>query len=154
MELAIDNRQDIVVIEEKIINQLDTVCAECLKMENKTLNYEISLSFVDDNEIRILNKEYRNKDKHTDVLSFPISSDEILIDSTINILLGDIVISTETALRQSKEYNHSFEREIIYLVVHSMFHLLGYDHMNENEKKVMREKEKAVLKLLGVYKSE
>lgn len=152
MEIAIDNRQDVVAIEEEIFNKLDAVCEECLKAEGKSLNYEISISFVDDNEIRKLNKEYRGIDRHTDVLSFPIIENEIIFDEAAEELLGDIVISAETALRQSEEYEHSFEREIVYLVVHSMFHLLGYDHLNEKEKKVMREKEKEVIKLLGIYR--
>ena len=112
---------------------------------------EVSVSFVDNEEIRELNREYRNVDSPTDVLSFPMEEDSL---GLFTPLLGDIVISLERALEQSKEYGHSFEREIAYLTAHSMFHLLGYDHMTNEDKKVMREKEKSVMKTLKIFKNE
>lgn len=154
MDIYIDNRQDKIEIDEKIeaiegiINQ---VIEECLKEEEHSIDVEVSVSFVDNEEIRELNREYRNVDSPTDVLSFPMEEDSL---GLFTPLLGDIVISLERALEQSKEYGHSFEREIAYLTAHSMFHLLGYDHMTDEAKKVMREKEKSVMKTLKIFKNE
>lgn len=150
MDLIIDNRQDKVAISDEVLKGIENAMETCLTEEGKSSNYEISLSFVDDEEIRDLNREYRNKDSKTDVLSFPMDDDED--QDFYTPLLGDIVISLETALEQAKEYGHSLNREIIYLTVHSMFHLLGYDHMNEDDKAIMREKEKNVMKTLGIFK--
>lgn len=148
MELYIDNRQDKVKIDDSIYEILEEVIKECLLLEGKSLNYEISLSFVNNKEIKELNKEYRNIDKETDVLSFPMEEDFLIPTA----LLGDIIISAEKALEQSIEYGHSLIREISYLTVHSMFHLLGYDHIEEDEKKLMRLKEKEVMKRLKIFK--
>ncbi|MFS8541326.1 MAG: rRNA maturation RNase YbeY, partial [Tissierellales bacterium] len=119
--------------------------------ENRNLDYEISLTFVDNDEIRELNKLYRGIDKETDVLSFPMEEGEKIYCGN---MLGDIVISAEKALEQSKEYGHSLLREIVYLAVHSMFHLLGYDHMTEEDKEIMRSKEKEVMRNLKIFKNE
>ena len=113
-------------------------------------NYEISLSFVSEVEIRKLNSDYRDKDSVTDVLSFPLD-DDFAIQTN---LLGDIIICCKRAIEQAKEYNHSIKREIVYLVVHSMFHLLGYDHIDESDRIIMRNKEKSALKEIGIYKDE
>ncbi len=151
MEIIIDNSQDKVNIDESINELIEKVVLECLKLEGKSTDYEVSVTFVDDEEIRELNKEYRDVDKSTDVLSFPLDENEFDIPG--DTLLGDIVISAETAKRQSEEYKHSLEREIAYLTAHSMFHLMGYDHMNDAEKKVMRDKEKKVMMSLGIFKN-
>ncbi|NLV77275.1 MAG: rRNA maturation RNase YbeY [Tissierellia bacterium] len=150
MKIYIDNRQEGVNIDEKIYELLEQVIKECLILEYKSLDYEISISFVDDKEIKQLNKEYRNIDSPTDVLSFPLEEDVSLPVP----ILGDIVISAERALEQSKIYGHSFIREVAYLTAHSMFHLLGYDHMEEEEKSIMRNKEKEVMKRLKIFKDE
>ncbi|MCL2356949.1 MAG: rRNA maturation RNase YbeY [Defluviitaleaceae bacterium] len=91
----------------------------------KKLNYEVSVSLVSDDEMRELNKKYRDKDAPTDVLSFPLSEEP---PRRIFLSFGDIVISTETAARQAEEYGHSFERELSFLTVHGVLHLLGLDH--------------------------
>ncbi|MBU5438256.1 rRNA maturation RNase YbeY [Tissierella sp. MSJ-40] len=148
MEIYIDNRQNKIEIEEEIYEIIEKVAKESLLLEGKTLDYEISLSFVDNEEIKELNKKYRDVDKETDVLSFPIDEDLIVPIP----LLGDIIISAEKALEQSENYGHSLFREIAYLTAHSMFHLMGYDHIEEKEKAVMREKEKEVMRILGVFK--
>ena len=122
----------------------------CLLQELNDDNYEISLSFVSEAEIRKLNSDYRDKDSVTDVLSFPLDDDFAI---QIN-LLGDIIICCKRAIEQAKEYNHSIKREIVYLVVHSMFHLLGYDHIDESDRIIMRNKEKSALKEIGIYKDE
>ena len=122
----------------------------CLLQELNDDNYEISLSFVSEAEIRKLNRDYRDKDSVTDVLSFPLD-DDFAIQTN---LLGDIIICCKRAIEQAKEYNHSIKREIVYLVVHSMFHLLGYDHIDESDRIIMRNKEKSALKEIGIYKDE
>ncbi|KPU27948.1 heat-shock protein [Caloranaerobacter sp. TR13] len=152
MELLIDNRQDKVVIEEDVKEAVKNVILECFKLEGLSTNYEISVSFVDNEEIRQLNREYRGKDSPTDVLSFPMEDD--IIDQDYTPILGDIVISAERALQQSVEFGHSFKREVAYLTAHSMFHLMGYDHETEEEKLEMRQKEKEVMKRLKIFKTE
>ena len=115
---------------------------------------EVSVTFVSPEEIHSLNKEYRGVDSVTDVLSFPQfgSSDEIgeEIDRLGLCMIGDVVICREKAEQQAEEFGHSFERELIYLFVHSILHLFGYDHMQENDKKEMREREEEIMDLLGI----
>jgi len=115
-------------------------------------NTEVSLVLVNDEYIHGLNREYRNKDCPTDVLSFALNEGEepVVIDGPEEVLLGDIIISVETAMRQAMEYGHSLERELAYLTVHGILHLLGYDHMIEEEKQEMRREEEHVLSLLGI----
>ena len=150
-KILIDNRQEVEIseeLEEAILKAVETV----LDYEDEGKDVEVSISFVDNGEIRRLNKEFRNIDRETDVLSFP-SIDEFQFDFEIRPrLLGDIVISVEKALEQAEDYGHSFEREILYLTVHSMLHLLGYDHIEQEDKEVMRPKEKDIMKELKVFK--
>ncbi len=126
-----------------------------LKEEGVCLSSELSVSFVDLEEIHELNRQYRGVDRPTDVLSFPmyerggIPSEEDLEEGE-SIELGDVVICTDKAREQAEEYGHSYERELMYLFVHSVFHLLGYDHEVEEEKKEMREKEELVMTELGI----
>ncbi|NLJ99291.1 MAG: rRNA maturation RNase YbeY [Tissierellia bacterium] len=148
MEIYVDNRQDKVELGQGIYEIIEDAIKETLLLERKSLNYEISISFVDNEEIKELNRDYRNVDRETDVLSFPLE-EEFMISTP---LLGDIIISAEKALEQSIEFNHSLTREIVYLTVHSTLHLLGYDHMDEDEKVNMRNKEKEVMKKLKVFK--
>lgn len=150
MELYIDNRQDIYEISEEIKDLVKKTILESLEIEGLSNNYEISLSFVSDQEIRELNRDYRGIDKSTDVLSFPME-DEFQVEIP---LLGDIIISLDTAYRQAVEYKHSMKREIAYLICHSMFHLLGYDHIEDRDKLVMRKKEKQVMENLKIFKGE
>lgn len=149
MELFIDNRQDKIIIEKEIYNMLKILIKEILIMEKSSLNYEISISFVDNEEIRSLNKDYRNIDKETDVLSFPQSNDFVFEGP---VILGDIIISGEKAFEQSKEFGHSLYREICYLATHSMFHLLGYNHIDEEDKKIMRFKEKTLMEKVSIFR--
>lgn len=107
-------------------------------------------SFVDNKEIHELNREYRGVDRVTDVLSFPLLSDDFEDVELEEESLGDIVVSLERALEQSIEYNHSFEREVCFLICHSMFHLLGYDHDTDENTKEMREKEEHILNKLNI----
>lgn len=108
---------------------------------------------VNDEIIKEMNRDYRNIDASTDVLSFPLGADGEYDTNPENgaLMLGDIVISYEHALAQAELYGHSFERELAFLTVHSMLHLLGYDHVNGGlEQTIMREKEEAILELLGL----
>lgn len=163
--IYVQNDQSKIEFNEEQIEKLKKVIDFALKEEMVNVSYEISVLFVDNNEIRQINKENRNIDKETDVLSFPMLDykdkmvykqcykdfefNETFLDGD-KLVLGDIVLSLEKALEQSKEYNHSFEREVSYLVVHSVLHLLGYDHMLEEDKVIMRKREEEILNLLDI----
>jgi probable rRNA maturation factor len=149
MELILDDRQDKIKVDEELIEKIKDIIVECLDYEGYDDNYEVSLSFVDNKEIHQLNREFRNVDRPTDVLSFPLLTDDFDIEIEEESL-GDIVISLERALEQSIEYNHSFEREVCFLVCHSMFHLLGYDHDTEENTKQMRQREDYILNKLNI----
>jgi len=151
VELLIDNRQNKYEVKEQLIELLDKAIKACLLYENWDVDYEVSLSLVDNNEIRELNRMYRGKDYSTDVLSFPLLAEDQIIDIEEK-LLGDIVISVEKAAEQAQEYNHSFDREMGFLVVHSMFHLMGYDHDTEDATSDMRIREEAVLASLNLIR--
>lgn len=128
-------------------------CNATLKSENFNDNAEVDVTLVDDAEIRQINREHRNIDASTDVLSFPLGENGEYDENpaTGALMLGDIVISLDTALRQADLYGHGVKREIAFLTVHSMLHLLGYDHVNGGlEQALMREKEESVLNDLGL----
>ena len=123
-----------------------------LELEHFEGSAEVSVRFVDNEQIRELNKEYRNIDRETDVLSFPLGENGVydINHDTGAKLLGDIVISMEKAMEQAELYNHPLQREIGFLTVHSMLHLLGYDHEQGGLEEVrMREKEETVLTQIG-----
>lgn len=142
------------LITSEIIENIFLVCKKTLEFENIIGNFEISISFVDNEQIKELNSNFRNKDAVTDVLSFPMIDDfDDIIETDIPNLLGDIVISFPKAEEQAKEYNHSLLREICFLVCHSMLHLLGYDHMEEDDRVVMEEKQKYILDSLGIRRN-
>ena len=152
MNLLIANNTKEDLDLEKISARAEKTIKEVLRTEDFSENVEVSLSIVDEDQIHKLNKEYRNVDRKTDVLSFPM--DEKAYDDEGNpiILLGDIVICLDVAKDQAIDFGHSFEREIMYLICHSTLHLLGYDHIEDEDKKVMRAKEKEIMKNLGVFK--
>ena len=114
---------------------------------------EVDITIVDDEEIHQLNRDYRNVDRPTDVLSFALDEDDEdepeLLEGQLH-LLGDIIISAETATRQAEEFGHGLEREIVYLAVHGLLHLLGYDHMVEEDKVIMRAKEEEALRAINL----
>ena len=130
---------------ENIINDVIYKCFEAEGLLSKKLYVNIILTTPD--EIQKINLKYRNIDKPTDVLSFPMfEKDEIeKLSGEIEEVLGDIVISIEKVIEQGIEYGHGFNRELSYMVVHGFYHLMGYDHMNEEDKKIMRQKEEGVL---------
>ena len=124
----------------------------CLEEDNMPENSEISISCVSANEIKELNRTYRGVDSVTDVLSFPMGENgEYDLNPENNcFILGDVVICVKRALEQSLEYGHSLTREITFLCVHSVLHLLGYDHIKEEDAAVMRPKEKAIMEILKI----
>ncbi|MBE6746711.1 MAG: rRNA maturation RNase YbeY [Ruminococcaceae bacterium] len=131
-------------------------CTAVLVNEKFEGSAEISVKFVDDDEIQALNREYRNIDKSTDVLSFPLGENGVydINNDTGAKMLGDIVISIDHAVEQADTYGHSLEREIGFLTVHSMLHLLGYDHEQGGLEAVrMREKEETALTQLGLKRN-
>lgn len=144
--LITNNTNENIDMNDKLYDVVKAV----LDNEGLSMDYEVSITFVDKDEIHKLNREYRKVDRPTDVLSFPMN-EEFLIEG-VDSMLGDIVICMDIAKDQAKEYGHSLDREIMYLTCHSMLHLLGYDHIKEDDKKIMRGKEKEVMKNLGVFK--
>ena len=139
---------------EEIAKKVIEKCFEIEGLSNTQLINTITLTTPEN--IKEINKKYRNIDKETDVLSFPMFEREELQEKIKNNqfthedVLGDIVISIEQVKKQAVEYGHSFERELSYMMVHGFYHLMGYDHMTEEEKKEMREKEDKVLGVLKI----
>lgn len=148
MNLLFDDRQSDIEITNDIIEIVKKSISEVLKEENLDDNVQVSISFVGDEEIQELNRDFRGVDSSTDVLSFPMD-DEFKIEETI---LGDVIINTKRVVEQAEEFGHSNTRELSYLTVHSILHLLGYDHMEEEDKTVMRAKEKSIMKSLEIYR--
>ena len=130
-------------VPEELLQKMTEAAEYAVESENMhnldKKRCEISVTFVDLDEIHELNKQYRGVDKPTDVLSFPQFDDlEEEIPEVCEICLGDVVICEQKAREQAEEFGHSFERELVYLFTHSVLHLLGYDHMEDDEKKAMR----------------
>jgi probable rRNA maturation factor len=131
----------------------------CLEEENIEAGCEINILITDDTAIRDMNRQFRDIDKPTDVLSFPMADivkgriidegGDFDIDEGL-LVIGDIVISIETAIKQSEQYGHSLERELAFLTAHGMFHLLGYDHMESRDEEAMMAKQEIVLDKLGL----
>ena len=169
-----------IYIENEAAKQLDfefkqiieKVVTECIAYEKCPYEAEINILLTNDNEIKEINKEFRGIDKPTDVLSFPAidftagnspaidfnianlgeAGSEYFNPETGELILGDIVISVDRAGAQAEEYGHSIIREIAFLTAHSMFHLMGYDHMTDEEREVMEEKQEEVLKRLEILR--
>lgn len=144
-------------IEEKkeYIEILNKVLEKCFEEENlSSEKLYINIVLTNPKNIKEINKQYRNIDKETDVLSFPMFEREELtkLENENLDVLGDIVISIEKVKEQANEYGHSFQRELAYMAVHGFYHLMGYDHMEENDKKEMREKEENILEKLNILK--
>lgn len=142
---------------EKYNKIIHTVIEKCFEEEGlDKLKIYINIILTNPEQIRKINKEYRNIDKETDCLSFPMfEKEEIeeLIKQKEHVtldILGDVVVSITKVYEQAEEYNHSFERELAYMIVHGFYHLMGYDHMEEEEKNIMREKEENILQNLNI----
>lgn len=153
MTLLTDNRTDFEISGE-IMEAVEKACLETLKYEEFDEDCEISLSFVTNEEIHQINRQFRSVDAPTDVLSFPQLTFEEGEEADVNengeIVLGDIIISVERAKEQAEEYGHSLKREIAFLTVHSMLHLLGYDHMEKDEEEDMFRRQKEILEIAGI----
>ena len=153
VKVIISNDQKEVKIPSGIRLLIRRCCHAVLENEEFEGNAEVSVRFVDNETIHELNREYRNVDRETDVLSFPLGENgeyDTNLDTGAK-LLGDIVISVPKAMEQAELYNHSLQREIGFLTVHSMLHLLGYDHEDGGIEEVhMREKEETVLTKIGL----
>lgn len=161
MKLEWNDDQDIYPIDPSLIELLERILQEAAAMEG-IQEGEVALTFVDNEQIHELNREYRGIDRPTDVLSFALNEsveeeldilyeieDEQELDE-MHDLLGDIIISTERAKEQADEYGHSLEREIGFLFVHGFLHLLGYDHQDEPSERIMMDKQEAVLEKVGL----
>lgn len=154
LKVYVKNNQTEVKVPVGIRLLIRRCCQAVLTTEKFGRDAEVSVSFVSNNEIKNLNKIYRNKDAVTDVLSFPLTSEDGTVEinpETGAVQLGDVVISLETAVKQAQNFGHSLEREVGFLTVHSMLHLLGYDHeTSQLDQRIMREKEESVLEKLGI----
>lgn len=182
MSVLIDNRQNFIPVDEKLEAFTEDVVNAVLNHESCMNEYEVSISFVGNEEIKSLNVLYRNIDSETDVLSFPmLDFDESLEEECIEdedageeclengdddgeftemeafedseLALGDIVISMEKAKEQAQEYGHSFDRELAFLLVHGMLHLLGWDHETEDEEKDMFDRQEKILRIINLQRS-
>ena len=124
------------------------------KGRSQAENISVSLSFVDEEEIREMNSSFRDRDSVTDVLSFPMyeNTEDIKeeLENDREVSLGDVVICSGRMISQAAEYGHSQDRELVYLFVHSMLHLMGYDHMEDDDKKAMRTREEEIMGKLGI----
>lgn len=158
-EIIIENEQEKIGINEEIEATIKEVVIATLEYESCDFDAEVSVTIVDNEAIREINREQRDIDKATDVLSFPMlyfDENGDIIDSDYDldgdsVLLGDIVISAERAMEQASEFGHSFRREIAFLTVHSMLHLLGYDHVDDIEgERIMFSKQDKILDKLGI----
>lgn len=144
----IEKNEEYEILIKQVVNK-------CFK-EEKLRNLYISVILTTPENIRKINKEYRKIDKSTDVLSFPMFEKKEIMQvckakfEGLQETLGDVIISIEQVKKQAKEYGHSFERELAYMVVHGFYHLMGYDHMVEEEKTQMRKKEENVLSKLEI----
>jgi probable rRNA maturation factor len=153
VKVYISNKQKAVPLPAGMRLLIRRCCHAVLLQQQFEGDAEVSVTLVDDEAIRGLNAEHRNIDRATDVLSFPLGDGgvyDLNLDTSAK-QLGDIVISVERALAQSQEYGHSFQREMGYLTVHSMFHLLGFDHVNGGvEAVLMRNNEEAVMAMMDL----
>ena len=163
--LNIENEQSLITIDEPLVEKLEAALDAVATGEGVEYEAEVSLFFVTEDAIRQINREHRAKDDVTDVLSFPVLGyapdqvfaqcygeadlrDEMFLDD--RLLLGDVLICTGRAAEQAADYGHSLEREVVFLFVHSLLHLLGYDHMSEEQRSRMTQRERFYMAELGV----
>lgn len=154
MEIFYEEEQAQVKLSDDLLELFKKAAEIALDLEDNIAledeRAQISLSFVLPEDIKELNRDYRGIDRVTDVLSFPQYEDIDDIPEEGEICLGDVVICVERAKEQAEEYGHSLQRELVYLFTHSVLHLLGYDHMEESEKAVMRKREEEIMSALGL----
>ena len=153
MIVSLENNQEKIEIPgelEELLTKAMNIVARNSKLSDNT---EVDITIVTDEEIHVLNRDYRGVDRPTEVLSFALDEGEEepeILGSEAEHLLGDVIISAERAAAQAEEFGHGLKREIVYLAVHGLLHLLGYDHMVEEDKVVMRAREEATLRELDL----
>ncbi|MDY0405541.1 rRNA maturation RNase YbeY [Virgibacillus sp. 179-BFC.A HS] len=147
--MQIDFQDNTESVTEDMIDLLHRLLLFAAESEDVPDEAELSVSFVNNDEIQVINRDYRDKDQPTDVISFALQEDSDgeleIVGQNLPVVLGDIIISVDRAKEQAKEYNHSFEREMGFLAVHGLLHLLGYDHMNPEDEKVMFQRQDDIL---------
>ena len=145
MEVLVNNAQDKLAIPEELPPLLEKIGLDLLQLEGYTRKGEVNIILVDNAYIRELNRTYRGQDKATDVLSFNLSDSDEMTEVEDDQMLGDVFISVEKAVEQAREYGHSLEREVAFLFVHGILHLLGYDHESPDEEKTMTARQNVIL---------
>ncbi|WP_176142552.1 rRNA maturation RNase YbeY [Halobacillus hunanensis] len=157
MMIQIDFQDETDSVDEAFVDLIQRLIEFAAAKEQVTPQSEVSISFVDNNYIRELNRNYRQKDQSTDVISFAmqeLGEGEVEVQSSeIPAILGDIVISVDKAKEQSEEFGHSFERELGFLALHGFLHLLGYDHMENEDEKTMFSRQEEILHEYGLKRS-
>lgn len=155
IDIYFSNEQDKYSADEKLEVLVHKAVQGALEFEEIDFDCEVSVTFTDNEGIKELNKEYRNKDSATDVLSFPMYAftEDDMPDTDFSVELGDIVISLERATEQAEEFGHSYEREVAFLTVHSVLHLLGYDHeLSEEDDADMRERQRKIMEKINILR--
>lgn len=156
VKIYFENDQDKEKITYSLKILLRRAVVETLEYESYKCDAEVSITFTDNKKIHALNSKFRGVDRPTDVLSFPLldfdgSEKDKTMPRELETMLGDIVISLEKAREQANEFGHSFEREVTFLCVHSMLHLLGYDHeKSESDDEDMRERQRRIMERIGL----
>lgn len=152
MEVVLSSQPELLVVPDGLESVIRTVLNKTAEVYGLSPQTEVSVLLTDNATIHSLNRDYRNKDMPTDVLSFALNEGDepTIIDGPPENLLGDIIISLEKASEQAAEYGHSQEREVAFLTLHGLLHLLGYDHETDDDRAEMRQEEENVLGLLGI----
>ena len=152
LRIYFSDEQDKIKVTYAVKILIRSAIVETLALEGFERNAQVSVTFVDNEGIHEINRKFRNIDRPTDVLSFPLLGDDDLPDDKLfSVPLGDVVLSLERAKEQAEEFGHSFEREVAFLTAHSTLHLLGYDHeTGEEDEKIMRKKQNEIMEALGL----
>ena len=154
IRVIITNKQKDIKIPTGLRMLIRRCCNAVLRMEKFEGSVEVSVTFVNNEQIKEYNAQYRNKNIETDVLSFPMGENGVydVNPETGAKILGDIVISIEKAQEQAKAYGHSLQREVGFLTAHSMLHLFGYDHMEEEERRLMEERQRGIMEKVNILR--
>ncbi|MBO1579170.1 rRNA maturation RNase YbeY [Bacillus sp. XF8] len=154
MSLLIDFFDETEEVKEEYVNMIRDLLEQAARMENIEDGTELSVTFVDNERIQEINRDYRDKDQPTDVISFAMEDmgegEMEIVGVEIPRMLGDLIISIPRAKEQAEEYGHSFDRELGFLALHGFLHLLGYDHMTDEDEKEMFGKQKEILEAFGL----
>ncbi|EOP67008.1 rRNA maturation factor [Bacillus cereus VDM006] len=154
MSLLIDFFDETEEVKEEYVNMIHDLLEQAARMENVEDGTELSVTFVDNERIQEINRDYRDKDQPTDVISFAMEDmgegEMEIVGAEMPRMLGDLIISIPRAKEQAEEYGHSFDRELGFLALHGFLHLLGYDHMTDEDEKEMFGKQKEILEAFGL----